>query len=241
VKIKAIHTVPSSTAPGTFRLHLQAELGRRCAGNPQYSLRAFAKHLAIDHATLSQLLRCKRRFTPATIEKLGRRLGLDPHAIAGYIAWEQQAGRLHESVATLEEVQQLAHDTANLISDWYHFSILELVGLPQFRPDTRWIARVLGITPDEVNIALTRLMRLGLLEMRRHDRWIAKSSQAAANMNDFTRATVERLHEQVRKLLAVADRLNGPRTSGRPKLKPKKENDHGSARHAVSNHRPRPR
>ena len=243
MKIQATDAVPSSTAPGTFRLHLQAELGRRCAGNPQYSLRAFAKHLAIDHATLSQLLRCKRRFTPGTIEKLGRRLGLDPHTIAGYIAWEQQAGHLHQSAATLQEVQQLAHDTANLVSDWYHFSILELVQLPQFQPDSRWIARVLGITPDEVNIAVTRLMRLGLLEMRDHDRWVAKLAYASASMNDFTQATIERLLDQVHKLLAVAERVNGRGSKKLTKLKakPKKEKHHGPTRRAVANHRPRAR
>ncbi|HLN29547.1 MAG TPA: hypothetical protein VK395_17495 [Gemmataceae bacterium] len=61
---KAKATPLCSTASSTFRLYLQAELGRRCAGNAQYSLRAFAKFLAIDHATLSQLLRGKRRCTP---------------------------------------------------------------------------------------------------------------------------------------------------------------------------------
>jgi hypothetical protein len=48
---------------------------------------------------------------------------------------------------------------------WYHFAILELTRLQDFQPDSRWIARVLGLNPDEVNIALARLMRLGLLEM----------------------------------------------------------------------------
>ncbi len=235
VKAKATKAVPSSTAPGTFRIYLQAELGRRCAGNPQYSLRAFAKHLAIDHATLSQLLRGKRRFTPGTIEKLGQRLGLDAPTIAGYQSGEQQASHLYESAVNLQEVQQLANDTAKLVSDWYHFSILELVQLPDFRPDSRWIARVLGITPDEVNIAVTRLTRLRLLEMTAHDRWTAKSTAAAASMNGFAQATIERLLDQVHKLLAVAERVNGRK----PKLTSHntKEKPHGSARRAMANPR----
>jgi len=225
-----------STAPSTFRLFLQAELGRRCAGNPQYSLRAFAKSLAIDHATLSQLLRSKRRCTPDTIEKLGRRLGLHPKTLADYVAQEKHSGHLRESAAALGHVQQLAHDTANLISDWYHFAILELVRLPEFRPDTRWIARVLETTPDEVNIALTRLVRLGLLEMTRQNRWIDNSGSATASMNDVTELTIQRLVEQVRKLLAVAERVRPTGIVTRAKLEAKKEKRNGSARHAVANH-----
>jgi uncharacterized protein (TIGR02147 family) len=233
VRTKANQAVSASTAAGSFRLHLQAELGRRCAGNPHYSLRAFARHLAVDHATLSQLLRGRRRSTPATIEKLAQRLGLDAHTIALYVADEQQAGQMHESAAAMREVQQLAHDTVNLISDWYHWSILELVRLPEFQPDTRWIARVLGITPDEVNIAVTRLVRLGLLEMRSRDQWVDRCGSATASMNDFAQATIERLQEQVHKLLAVAARVNGART--RQSLKAKKERKHGSTRHAMAN------
>jgi uncharacterized protein (TIGR02147 family) len=237
VKAKRTSAVSCSTTPGTFRLHLQTELGRRCAGNPQYSLRAFAKYLVIDHATLSQLLRCKRRFTQATIEKLGKRLRLDDSLIAGYVAWEQQASQLAESAATLHEVQQLARDTANLISDWYHFAILELIHLPQFKPDTRWIARVLEITPDECNVALTRLMRLRLLEMKATDCWIDRSGSAAASMNEFAQATIAKLQEQVGRLLAVATRVNGSRFLQIPKRKRKKEGSHGATGHAMADHR----
>ena len=36
--------------------------------------------------------------------------------------------------------------------------------VPEFRPDTRWSARVLDTPPDAVNVALQRLTRLGLLK-----------------------------------------------------------------------------
>jgi hypothetical protein len=34
---------------------------------------------------------------------------------------------------------------------------------PEFRPDCRWLAEQTGIAVDEVNIALSRLLRLNLL------------------------------------------------------------------------------
>jgi predicted enzyme related to lactoylglutathione lyase len=50
-------TAIGETTDGGFRELLQRELAKRCAENPQFSLRAFAKALRIDHSTLSQILR----------------------------------------------------------------------------------------------------------------------------------------------------------------------------------------
>ncbi len=66
----------TTTAPSTFAAVLRAELTRRCARNPSYSLRAFARALDVDHATLSQLLRGRRSLTREVIEQLGERLRL---------------------------------------------------------------------------------------------------------------------------------------------------------------------
>ena len=101
-------------------------------------------------------------------------------------------------------MQQLANDAANVISDWYHYAILELTRLENFKPDSRWIARVLGITADEVNLALTRLTRLGLLEMADRHRWIDKSGDTTTTLAEFSQAAVERLSEQVRLLMLGA-------------------------------------
>jgi uncharacterized protein (TIGR02147 family) len=207
-------------------LFLQRELAWRCARNPQYSLRAFANYLGTDHATLSQLLRGKRRLTTRALSKLGTRLGLDQPAIAAYVVYEEQATHLSANPVQLAEVQQLARDAAGLISDWSHLGILELTHLPEFRPDTRWIARVLGITPDEVNLAVTRLVRLGFLEMAARDRWIDRSGDAASGLAEFAEATIQKLAEQVRSLVLTSLQ---------------KEKQHGTAGDAMANRGPRPR
>jgi hypothetical protein len=61
----------TAPAPTTFAAVLRAELTRRCARNSSYSLRAFARSLDVDHATLSQLLRGRRGLTRDTILRLG--------------------------------------------------------------------------------------------------------------------------------------------------------------------------
>jgi uncharacterized protein (TIGR02147 family) len=204
VKTNLLATGLKPTASSSFRLFLQGELARRCGSNAQYSMRAFAKFLAIDHASLSQLLRGKRALTARMILKLGTRLGLDRQAVDGYVAREAIWGSKSDDEQSLIEMQRLADDTRAVISDWYHYAILELTRLHHFKPDSRWIARVLGITADEVNLALTRLVRLGLLEMVARDRWIDRSGNTTASLAEFNQAAVERLSEQVRRLMLKA-------------------------------------
>lgn len=187
-------TVIASSAPSPepldFRLFLQQELARRCARNPQYSLRAFANFLAIDHSTLSQLLRGRRAFTQATIQRLAARLGLDDAA---------RAHCLPLPATPPSTAPQLTRETARLLADWHHHAILELTHLDAFRPDSRWIARVLGISVDEVNIAVQRLLRLGLLRME-PGAWIDTTGPAIRGEHEFTQAAVDRLAAEVRRL-----------------------------------------
>jgi uncharacterized protein (TIGR02147 family) len=192
--------------PQRFRQVLQAELARRCANNPQYSLRAFAKYLGLDHSTLSQMLRGKRRLTTRAIRKFGARLGLDAEATETFIAIEENRVADPNEESVVREVRRLAKDTASLIADWHHYAILELIHVRDFRPDSRWLARVLGITTDEVNVALHRLLRLGLLEMTAPGEWVDRLGDAATSTREFAHAAVDRLSEQVRQLTLQAVR-----------------------------------
>jgi predicted enzyme related to lactoylglutathione lyase len=149
-----------------FRQFVQQEIARRCARNPRYSLRAAARALVMDPATLSQLVRGKRRFTPRTIRRVGASFGLDPAAIEEYVRREAKPLR------TLDELEK---DLAALVDEWQHRAILELTSLDEFQPDSRWIARVLGTTADQVNVALQRLTRLGLLRMVSAEKWSANA------------------------------------------------------------------
>lgn len=120
---------------------LEAELRRRRARNPRYSLRAFARALGTDHGTLSRIMRRERRLTARTIRRAGARLGLTPPQLDG---------------ACLAE-----HCTA----------ILRVVGDPRFRADSRWIATMTGIPVDDVNVALHALLRGRRLVMRTPSSW----------------------------------------------------------------------
>jgi uncharacterized protein (TIGR02147 family) len=204
VKTNILAPVVRPGPASSFRLLLQSELGRRCASNPHYSLRAFAKYLGLDHATLSQMLRGKRRLTAKMIVKIGTRLGLPEDKLKAYVSYEESTCSAPLPSVNLRAIQQMAHDTAALISEWYHYAILELTRLQDFKPDSRWIARVLGLTPDEVNVAVTRLTRLGLLHMVSRKRWTDTSGDTTTSLADFTQVSIDRLAKQVRGLMLNA-------------------------------------
>ncbi|HEX7779191.1 MAG TPA: TIGR02147 family protein [Vicinamibacterales bacterium] len=191
-------TGSAPTPQSSFRLFLQSELANRCARNPNYSLRAFAMHLGIDHSTLSQWLRGRRPITARSIESIGAKLGLGADSINHYVS---RAARDDEAT---RGAWYLTAETMALVADWHHFAILELTRLESFRPDSRWIARVLGISVDEVNVALQRLIRLDLLDMASMSSWVDKSGDASVSIEGLATEVIEKQQEQQRRLSTCA-------------------------------------
>src|SRR5262249_35697123 len=153
--------------------------------------------LGIDHSTLSQMLRGKRSFSVQNIRKFGVRLGLPEADIERWILSEQHE---QDKKPVDEQIKQLTDDVAMLMNDVNLYAILELTRLKSFQPDSRWIARVLGITTDEVNIALQCLIRLGMLEMQSTTKWIDHLGNAMATMQDYTQAGIELYLKQLHRL-----------------------------------------
>src|SRR5206468_591262 len=103
-----------------LRRLLGEELARRQSRNRRYSLRAFARDLAVHHSTLSRVLRGRQRVLPATLAAIAARLRL-----------------------TSDVVRESALSEAD-------GAVLAVVGRDGFRADCRWIATVTGLSIDEV-------------------------------------------------------------------------------------------
>lgn len=121
---------------------LAAEFAQRRGRNVRYSLRAFARDLGTDHATLSQVMRGRRVLSPRMAQKFGRRLQLPESDI-------------------LEACEQ--HNAE---------AILRLGQTSAFRPNSRWIATRTGLPLDGVNAALARLIHERRLVMQTKHKWI---------------------------------------------------------------------
>jgi uncharacterized protein (TIGR02147 family) len=185
--------------PSLLRERLRAATQR----NPRFSLRSFAKQLGIDHSTLSQVLRSRRRLSARALEAVGQCVGLSEEAIQAYSRSTRKptSNNLPENVRRFH----LDLDTFQSLSVWYHYAILELIQVQGFKTDSRWIANTLGIEVGDVNIALQRLLRLGLLEMSARDRWIDKSGDAEfRSSTNLTEAACNQMNQEIHELAVDA-------------------------------------
>jgi uncharacterized protein (TIGR02147 family) len=192
----------TSAAAHDLPLLLRERLRAAVRRNPRFSLRAFAKQLGVDHSTLSQVLRGRRRLSARALEAVGKRMGLSEEIIRAY---SQSFRKKLDSKSLRESIRSfpLDLDTFQLLSVWHHYAILELIQIQGFKKDSRWIAVTLGIAVEDVNIAIQRLLRLGLLEMTRRG-WVDKSGDAEFYSSALTETARNQMNREIHELAVQA-------------------------------------
>ncbi len=184
-----------------FRIFLQSELIRRCKANPLYSLRAFARTLDIEPSFLSKILKGKRSVTESMLFHCASRLNLDSKDIFRF----RNLNKVDSPKSKLGmNYQQLAYDHFQVISDWYHYAILELVTVKKFKPSTVWIARVLGISQAEAQAAVERLFKLGYLREAENKSWVNASGNNTTIGNKFTAIALKKMQKQILEKATIA-------------------------------------
>lgn len=177
-----------------FQARLEEEWKNRRKTNPRYSLRAFASFLGTDHSTLSQILRGTRRIPITRLRSWAKKLDIDEAHTAVYIAAEHSP-----DAPTIERQNQLRHWTAEAMAvanEPAHWHIVRMSRMPDFRADCRWIAQRIGVSVDEVNMALSRLLRLRLLEVRASGEWKELTGLRRLTEREFRRLALERVRQK---------------------------------------------
>jgi uncharacterized protein (TIGR02147 family) len=160
-----------------YRDLLREELATRCQVNARYSLRAFARDLAIAPSRLSEILNGKQGLSRPAAAKMAIKLGYsesETELFCDLVASQHSRSKSDREVAQIRlkkhqndaQTLRIKADTFQLISEWYHLAILELTNLSSFNSAPEWIARALGISEPEVVQALARLERLGFIEQK---------------------------------------------------------------------------
>ncbi|HXM43883.1 MAG TPA: hypothetical protein VN924_21800 [Bryobacteraceae bacterium] len=186
-----------------FRQRLNVEFATRRQTNPRYSLRAFAAFLQTDHSTLSKVMQGNRRATVKQIRGMGKKLGMSPEEIAVHLAAEHVP-----DASTARRQARLRRWTAEalaVVGGAEHWEILRLCRAPGFRKDCRWIAAQTGVGVDQVNLALTRLLRLGLID----GRWHAQTALAELTEAEFRKLALARVRQK-----AAEDHIEFAKTKG---------------------------
>ena len=149
-----------------YQIILENEFQCRLAKNAAYSMRSFARDLAISPSALSEIISGKRGLSVLKASSLVNQMDLPVKNKDIFIDSVKSTKARYKNKTKKNHSQflQIQMDNFTVISDWYHFAILNLTKLEQFESNTNWIANRLGITEEETDKAIERLVRLSLLE-----------------------------------------------------------------------------
>lgn len=139
---------------------LKTEFERRSSRNNAYSLRAFAKSLGISHTVLSLVLSGKRKASKNVVHAIVKNIDLQAKQKTALHSKDKQ-----EHVLTLAEFEG--------ISDWVDYAIISLC--EEHRMTLATLAKRLDVNISRLNLAVERLVALGLLEQNGNYLKAAKS------------------------------------------------------------------
>ena len=151
---------------------LLEEYESRCKRNPAYSLRAYARDLNLSPTSLSLILKGKQGLSSFKAKNISDKIGFSEPESQLFCTSVQSCHARSPRARESADVQlrketfsstELSLEYFKIISDWYHFAILELTDTKGFKSEPKWIAKKLGISTLEATSAIERLLRLELL------------------------------------------------------------------------------
>jgi len=188
---------------------LREGLAERLQKNPRYSLRAFAKALQVDPSSLSKILTGQKIPTPKLSKKIIERLALVPQDQKRFLfsmakAYEEdgvlrkkpEIKKLLKKPAINIAERDLSLEVFRIISDWYHYAILQLAQSKNFQSNPKWIARQLNIQEMEAKLAVDRLKALELLE-EKEGRWVRTSERLTTGDLALTTPALRKRIQQI--------------------------------------------
>ena len=155
-----------------YRDVLKDEFSRRSRQNARYSQGAFARDLNIRPSRLSEVLNGKQGISSDVAKDVAKCLKLNKVEASHFVdlveslharsraSREAADGRLRRSRKDRGELSRNHSDEFQ--GQWYHYALIELARLPQFRADVLWISQVLDISVEKVEKAVDDFIDLGL-------------------------------------------------------------------------------
>jgi uncharacterized protein (TIGR02147 family) len=173
-----------------MRTAIQRTFIDRCRKNSAYSLRAYAKYLEVDQSHLSKILKGQRSFSKDFAKSIAPKLGITPTEVKKIFS---------EGTKAMPGFLALSDDELELIGEWHHFAILELIKLDAFAFNERNTAERLMIHVEEARSAIARLERLGFIQIKNgHVKLLApntnwsNSKETSAARKKYQRILIEK-------------------------------------------------
>jgi len=184
---------------------IKTKFSERCERNNHYSLRAFARDLGISPQRLSHILNGRHGISETAAEAMALKLGMNQEETQIFCMLVQEK-HARSKVAKNQAIQKLQEikssyktldvDHFKIISDWYHFAIMELTQIEGFSSSPKWIAKALGITELQVKAAIERLLRLEMLNKDKKGK-LSLTGQFFADPKGVPSEALRKFHRQL--------------------------------------------
>lgn len=195
---------------------LRSEFERRVARRPNYSMRAFARDLELAPSFLSDVLAGKKGISPDRSERLCQALRLDErqsHLLKLFVsanysksgATRASAAHALAALGRSGETLLLEQEHFQMISEWYHFAILEALELAGVAGHPSEIGEILRLPAEVVQGALARLELLGLVGRAPEGNFTPRISRTVSDFG-VPNDAVRRFHKgMLEKILHAVD------------------------------------
>jgi len=154
--------------------------------NKHLSLRSIAKRCNVSHTLLIQVVNKQKNLSKEMGVKLTQKLSFDQKEREKFLTLLEYQTTKNEKlkeilfnrlleITSYAKVKYIDNDQFALISNWYHWAILELTKIPSIEFRVSHIAKMLKVDENKIEEAIERLFKLNLIKYGKQER-IEKSS-----------------------------------------------------------------
>lgn len=194
-----MQTIKKFKSPLSQYLHEIFE--RRRNRNRRYSLRAFARDMNVNPGRLSEIFSLKYAPGHQVAEKMVAALKLDGSECDRFWGVLQAHNTLFRETCGARVLTEAA---AEIIVDFDHYSLMNLMGTDDYCADPKWAADRLGISSKKVIEMLDRLILFGLIKMDSSSRYVMTDGKLTTTQ-DIPSQCLKEAHKRL--LLHALDSL----------------------------------
>ena len=191
----------------SYSKYLAAELLHRKANNDLYSLRSMSQQLGVSASTLSDVIKGNKKFSEKTGLLVSTKLKLSAKEVKYFQTLIHYENSEDENLKKLLENQlivlnpllrkkfEVTEQQYIVLSEWYHFAILEMTYLFPDYMDAQTVSRQLNIDLALAESALALLVDLDLLE-KKHKTYI-KTKVKFTFSSDLANQAIRHFHRSM--------------------------------------------
>lgn len=168
------------------------------AKNKNFSIRALAKRLEMQPGATNEILKGERRVSRKIAEKIALKLQLDPTERMNMLKdfpekmKRKSKFRPDKNGKALEEMK-LTAEQYSTVAEWLHFAILSLMNTANFKSDATWIAERFGVTTLDVEKAIERMIKVGLIVLEDNGE-LLRTSSCTNTTDDVLNLSLQKAH-----------------------------------------------